>query len=183
MDFKIVLLAGGESSRTTNMKQLYEIKGEYLINVQIQKLLDYGYDVAVVLGHNYKEIKNILDKNVRVVINKNYKDGMFSSVKIACRELESDTLLFCHIDRPIADKEVFEKLLKAKTDIATAYKNQKKAPPILIKSDMKKIIQDSKHHRLDHWIESIKSVSLVEVEDEKVHFNANTDEELVKYFD
>ena len=42
----VVLLAAGKSSRTSVMKQLYPIKGEYLINRQIRKLRGYGYNVA-----------------------------------------------------------------------------------------------------------------------------------------
>jgi len=47
---------------------------------------------------------------------------------------------------------------------------------------MKKDIEESSHSRLDHWVESNSSLSLVDVKDEKVHFNANTDSELKRYF-
>jgi len=181
-DKLVILLAGGESKRTSTMKQLYKIDGEFLINVQIKKLLSYGYDVAVILGHNFENIKKIIDSDVKILKNENYKDGMFSSVKLACKELDSKKYLFCHIDRPIADKEVFEVLLNVKTDVAVAFKDSKKAPPIMINSTMKKDIEESSHSRLDHWIESISSLSLVDVKDEKVHFNANTDSELKRYF-
>ncbi len=178
----VVLLAAGESSRTTTMKQLYKIDGEYLINVQIKKLLSYGYRVAVVLGHNYENISAILDIDAIVIKNENYREGMFSSVKKALKELEEDYLLFCHVDRPIADRKVFESLLKSKSDVAVAYYNQKKAPPIMIKSTMRESILNSNHSRLDQWIEENSNLLLVDVEDEKVHFNANTDEELRRYF-
>lgn len=178
----VVLLGAGRSSRTTNMKQLYKIDGEYLINIQIKKLLFYGYKVAVVLGHNYHSIVDVLDEVVVVLHNENYEDGMFSSVKKAVEELQEDTLIFCHIDRPIADKEVFEKLLKSNSQVAVTYLHQKKAPPIMIKSTMKNSLLSSKHKRLDYWIEECKDLQLLHVEDEKVHFNANNDEELRKYF-
>ena len=178
----VVLLAAGESSRTTIMKQLYKIDGEYLINLQIRKLLSYGYNVTVVLGCEYEKIMGILDENVKIIQNINYKDGMFSSVKEAFKKLEEDALLFCHVDRPVADKNVFELLLQCESDIAVAYLHKKKAPPIMIKSTMRDSILNSSTSRLDNWILNNISTSFIEVKDEKVHFNANTDEELEKYF-
>jgi len=178
----IALLAAGESSRTTDMKQLHKIDGEYLINKQIKIVQSYGYELVVILGHQFERISAILDKNVKVIRNYNYKDGMFSSVKTAFKSLESDKLIFCHIDRPIPNKEVFESLLKSDSEIATAYFNKKKAPPIMIQSSMKKELLSSTIARLDFWIESTKKVSYIKVDDEKIHFNANTDEELRRYF-
>lgn len=182
MSSVVVLLAAGKSSRTTTMKQLYKVDGEYLINLQIKKILSYGYNVAVVLGHNYENIVSILEKDVKVVYNANYKEGMFSSVKEAFRELSEEVLLFCHIDRPIADRDVFESLLKCESEVAVAYLYQRRAPPIMIKSTKKDALLSSQHSRLDHWVVSNTDLSLVEVTDEKVHFNANTDEELRRYF-
>lgn len=179
----VVLLAGGKSTRTTKMKQLYMVDADYLINLQIKKLLGYGFKVAVVLGFNFNKLKNIIDEDVVILENKNYEDGMFSSVKVACKELDVNSLLFCHIDRPIADKEVFDLLLDVDSDVAVAYKNYKKAPPIFIKSKMFNDLIESDFKRLDYWVESINSLTLVDVIDEKVHFNANTDLELKRYFD
>ena len=179
----VVLLAAGESKRTTIMKQLYKIDGEYLINVQIRTLLSYGYEVAVVLGHHYEQIAAILEKdNISIVHNRDYKQGMFSSVKTAFKMLNAERLIFCHIDRPIADKKIFESLLENKSEIAVAFFNNKKAPPIMIQSSMKTQLLDSSQHRLDHWIDSTKKVSYINVDDPKIHFNANTDEELGRYF-
>ena len=69
----VVLLAAGKSSRTTIMKQLYPLKREYLINVQIRTLHAYGFDVAVVLGHEFEKIRTILDNSVTIVHNEQYE--------------------------------------------------------------------------------------------------------------
>ena len=179
----IVLLAAGRSSRTSMMKQLYPINGEYLINVQIRTLQTYGFDVAVVLGHEYEKIRTVLDNSVTIVHNENYEEGMFSSVKKAFKELNAELLLFCHIDRPIPDLAVFEALLQSDKAIAVAFYQGEKAPPIRIKSSMKKQLLNSDSERLDHWIAEENDVAYVEIDDPKVHYNANTDEALKRYFD
>jgi len=179
----VVLLAAGKSSRTSIMKQLYPVKGEYLINVQIRKLRAYGFDVAVVLGYEYEKIHTLLDNSVTIVHNENYKEGMFSSVKKAFEVLDEEHLVFCHIDRPIPDFAVFEALLQSDNDIAVAFYQGEKAPPIRIRSSMKKQLLNSNLKRLDHWIAAEDDVAYVKIDDPKVHYNANTDEALKRYFD
>ena len=179
----VVLLAAGRSSRTSTVKQLYPVKGEYLINVQIGILQTYGFDVAVVLGHEYERIRTVLDNSVTIVHNENYEEGMFSSVKKAFEVLDEEQLVFCHIDRPIPDLAVFEALLQSDNAIAVAFYQGEKAPPIRIRSSMKKRLLNSNLKRLDHWIAAEDDVVYVEVDDPKVHYNANTDEALKRYFD
>ena len=178
----IVLLAAGRSRRTSAPKQLYKVGGEYLINVQIGILRSYGFAVAVVLGYEYEKIRSILDKDVTVVHNEQYEEGMFSSVKEAFRILESDTLIFCHVDRPIPDKSVFNALIKSEKAVSVAFYDGKKAPPVKICASAKNRLLSSGLKRLDHWVMSENEVDHVEVDDPKVHYNANTDEALKRYF-
>ena len=179
---QVVLLAAGKSTRTSQMKQLYKIGDEYLINLQIRKLLAYGFNVVVVLGHRYEEISSIIEADVQLIHNKNYEEGMLSSVKSVFRAVECEKFLFCHVDRPIVAKEVYEKVLASEKSIAVAYCCEKKAPPIMIKQKLKSAILKTDEKRLDFWIASQKSVAYVDVDAEQIHFNANSDEELVRYF-
>lgn len=178
----VVLLAAGRSSRTSVMKQLYPINGEYLINRQIGTLLGYGYDVAVVLGHEYDKIRSVLEKGVTVVHNRHYEEGMFSSVKSAFKALDDGQLIFCHVDRPVPDKAVFEALMRSDKPVAVAFYSGEKAPPIRICSSMKEKLLTSDLNRLDHWVATVDA-DYVDVSDPKVHYNANTDETLHHYFD
>ena len=182
MSVTVVLLAAGRSSRTSKLKQLYKVNGEYLINRQIKGLRAYGYDMAVVLGYRAEMITPHLPKDLKVIHNPHYENGMFSSVKAAFEGLNASALIFCHIDRPLAERSVFERLLQSRHAIATASYQGTKAPPIMIQSSMKKALLESDASRLDHWIESSHMAEHIEVDDEKVLFNANTDETLRRYF-
>jgi len=181
-EFIVVLLAAGKSSRTTKMKQLYVTHGEYLINRQIERVKSYGYRVVVVLGHEYERVKSVLKEDVEVIKNEKYEEGMLSSVKVAFKALRAKKLIFCHIDRPIVSKEVFEALVHQDAKIVTTFFNEKKAPPICIDYSMKEELLETTLHRLDYWIESTNRASLLEVDDAKVHYNANRDADLERYF-
>lgn len=180
---KVVLLAAGKSSRTTQMKQLYKIDGEFLINLQIQKLLSYGFNIVVVLGHNAKEIASVIKyKNIEIIYNKNYEKGMLSSVQSTLIQTDATKFLFCHIDRPLVKKELFLELLQTQALVATLFCCNKKAPPILIDVKLKQNLLQTDYKRLDYWVESIKQRSYIEVKDETIHHNANNDELLKRYF-
>ena len=180
---KVVLLAAGRSSRTTALKQLYRVQGEYLVNIQIKKVLDHGFDVVLVLGYKRKEIETVLKYKTTIIYNEAYEEGMFSSVQKAFASIKDEDLILCHIDRPIADKAVFEALLESESEIAVASYEHHKAPPILIRASMRPALLKTPHKRLDHWIASTEKASYIEVDDKKILYNANTDAQLRRYFD
>jgi len=182
MKTKVVLLAAGKSTRTSEMKQLYKIDGEYLINVQIKKLLLFGFEVVVVLGHRYEELVRLVDKRVEVVYNAEYEEGVFSSVKAVFKNVDAEQFLFCHIDRPIANRDVYLSLMQSKKEVAVAFCCGKKAPPIMMHSTVKEELLASTLTRLDYWIKDFNEVEYVSVNDGKIHQNANSDAELEKYF-
>jgi molybdenum cofactor cytidylyltransferase len=177
-----VLLAAGKSRRTSGLKQLYRVEGEYLVNLQIRRLRSYGFNVAVVLGYEAETIQKILDKEVTVIFNEMYEEGMFSSVKKAFLHLDSEALLFCHVDRPVPDPAVFHALLHTDAEVAVASYKGRKAPPLYIHASAKNRLLHTSLKRLDHWVSSEEGVAYVEVDDPKVHWNANSDEALKRYF-
>ena len=179
----VVLLAAGRSSRTSGLKQLYRVNGEYLINHQISRLCSYGFEVAVVLGHQSEEIKAAMPGNVITIYNENHEEGMFFSVKKAFEIITAEYLIFCHIDRPIADKEVFEKLEHSGSEVAVARYKGKRGPPIRISRQCYPLLLDSPFHQLDHWIIAQQDLAYMDVDDPKILQNANTDETLRRYFD
>ena len=66
--------------------------------------------------------------------------------------------------------------------IAVALHDGRHAPPIRIRTEMKHDLLASGETRLDHWVSLSGVADFVEVDDLKIHYNANTDEELERYF-
>jgi len=178
----VVLLAAGKSTRTSVMKPLYRVGADLLINLQIRKLHSYGFNVAVVLGHAYERIRAVIDPGVTVIHNEGYEAGMFSSVKTAFESLDAPELYFCHVDRPVPDRSVFEALSQSRSPVAVAYYDGRRAPPVRISAAMKADLLASDAARLDQWVLASGVAEYVPADDPKVLENANTDEELKRYF-
>ena len=178
-----VLLAAGKSSRTTVMKPLYRVGGRPLVDLQIATLRSYGYRVAVILGYRAEALEDAISEPCMLYRNEAYEEGMFSSVKVACRVLKGEDLLLCHIDRPVADRAVFEALEQAGAELAVARFRGERAPPVYLSGEMAEELIASPMRRLDTWVLSRAELCYVDVDDPRVVQNANTDTLLRRYFD
>lgn len=117
-NIKIFLIAAGESKRMGSPKQLLPWKNKTLIEHQIDNLSKLGFEINVVLGANAELIKNkIRNKNVHIVINEDWKNGMGSSISCATNKIENriesyDGILITLVDQPLITPEYFYDMLK-----------------------------------------------------------------------
>ena len=88
---KAILLAAGQSKRLKGENKLVKIyKKKHLINHTLNALHKSKINkVIIVLGYQYKKIKKIIKKNKKniFVINKNYKNGIASSIKTGLKKI------------------------------------------------------------------------------------------------
>ena len=88
---KAILLAAGQSKRLKGENKLVKIyRNKPLINHILKALHKSKINkVVVVLGYEYKIIKKIIKKNKKFifVVNKNYKNGIASSIKIGLKKV------------------------------------------------------------------------------------------------
>jgi molybdenum cofactor cytidylyltransferase len=72
--------------------------------------------VVVVLGHDAEELERAFDfGSARVVVNRNYRDGMLSSIQAGIRALSDDDVdgaLICPVDHPAVDPTVVDALIR-----------------------------------------------------------------------
>jgi len=86
-----ILLAAGESKRTPNENKLIKnFKKKPLINYILSALIKSKVKkIIIVLGHEQNKIKKVLlkSKKINFVINKNYKGGISSSIKLGIKKI------------------------------------------------------------------------------------------------
>ena len=108
-----VILAAGLSSRMGGFKQLLPIGGSPAVCRIASVLTENLRQVIVVVGHRALEVKDALgEHSVKCVINKDYRDGMLSSVQCAVREVGPDRdYLFCLGDQPSLNGDIVQAVI------------------------------------------------------------------------
>ena len=132
---KGILLAAGQSRRLKNENKLIKIfKNKPLIhhalnsvqNSKIKKLI-------IVLGYQFKEVKKKIKKNKKIIFvhNKNYKNGMSSSIKSGLKKISKKDkgFIILQSDMPFVKtsdiNKIYNSLIRKKYLVhALKYKNR-----------------------------------------------------------
>lgn len=126
-DYMIILLAAGSSSRLGKPKQLAQHKGESFIAHAISEAIKVTPEVIVVLGANCDAVKKDIEKfAVQIVVNKNWEDGMSSSIRcgitaVLNKNASAEAVVIIVCDQPFLSstiiREIIEKYEAAKKPI------------------------------------------------------------------
>jgi len=110
-----IVLAAGESKRMGQTKQLLDWEGRTILQRVLENLSRSQVDeVILVLGHEAERIQQTLDTHkVKVVINRNYKEGMITSIQQGLINLDDKVEAFFIVlaDQPGLGPEVFDRLI------------------------------------------------------------------------
>ena len=116
ISIKKILLAAGCSKRYGEKNKLTEnFKGKHLIQHIIHTLLKVfdPCELLVILGHDSKVIKDIIDnKDIRIVKNENYNNGIGTSISLGIQHLDSTVqgVMIIPADMPLISAEDLIKL-------------------------------------------------------------------------
>ena len=157
-----ILLAAGESKRMESENKLVkEVNGIPILKYAVKNILGSSIDeLIIVLGHEKEIIESIIEKNrkIKFVYNKNYKNGLESSIQTGLKSISKKTEAFfiCLGDMPNINQNIYNKLIKAKYNynkklklafkkeiIVPTYNNQE-GNPLLFSKYMKKKIMNTK---------------------------------------
>lgn len=132
-----VILAGGYSSRARSNKMVLKYKNMEIIKHAIIAMQDYCTKIIVVTGHYHDDILQVVSSfpKVKVVRNNNYRQGMFSSVKVGVKEVNDDFFLTPG-DYPLIQKSTYEKILEAKGIIRVPTFNNRRGHPLFISREL-----------------------------------------------
>ena len=134
-----ILLAAGESKRIPKEnKLLKKFKNKPLVNHILESLIKSKVNkIIIVLGYEHSKVKKILikKKKITLVINKDYKKGMSSSIKSGLKKVSKNNKGFMIIqsDMPYIKSSHINKinnsiLNKNKLVHALKYKNRRGNP-------------------------------------------------------
>ncbi len=116
----IILLAAGPSTRLGQSKQLLDIGGEPLLKKSVETALGcLGNNIIVVLGAQHELHEQVISHlSVQVALNKDWKDGMGSSLKAGLKVVRNvvpdpEAFIIMVCDQPLVSKEHLDKLIQA----------------------------------------------------------------------
>ncbi|MDC0247565.1 nucleotidyltransferase family protein [Pelagibacteraceae bacterium] len=115
-----ILLAAGLSSRMKGENKLIkEIKGIPLINYSIKNILASSVDeIVVVTGYESEKVENIIGKHkkIKFVYNKDFKNGISSSIKKGLNTIsnKAEAFFICLGDMPNVNQNIYNKLIKSR---------------------------------------------------------------------
>jgi len=144
-----ILLAAGQSKRMNGENKLTKkIQGIPLIKLSFKNILNSNIDeIFIILGYQKEIIQKIIGKNdkIKFVFNENYESGIASSIKIGVSKLseKTDAFFICLGDMPMVNKNVYNQLIKSKSDkeiIIPTYKGKQGNPILFSKSIKEKIM-------------------------------------------
>ena len=148
---KAILLAAGQSKRLKSENKLIKYyKKKSLINYSLKALHKSKINkVIVVLGHQKDELKKIIQKNKKniFIYNKEYKEGMASSIKAGLKVTKKDKgFIIVQSDMPFIKSSDINKIcnsIKSKKYLVYAlrYKNRVGNPIGFDVSIMKKFVR------------------------------------------
>jgi molybdenum cofactor cytidylyltransferase len=150
-----IVLAAGLSERAGTFKMTLKIGESTVIEKCIQGMYDLCSRLVVVGGYRMEKLVDVLDKypKVDLVFNKDYRDGMFSSVKEGFRHVREDRFFITPGDYPMIAKSVYEAMIKLDGDIIVPVCGGKTGHPVLFKYGLaKELLQDTSYVSLREFI-------------------------------
>jgi molybdenum cofactor cytidylyltransferase len=132
-----IMLAAGLSSRMNGENKLTkQINGIPLINHSLKNILGSSVnEIIVVVGYEKNILKKIIveNKKIKIIYNKDYKNGIASSIKIGIKNISKKTEAFFISlgDMPNVNQNVYNKLIKARNKYNKKLKVQHKKEIII----------------------------------------------------
>jgi len=149
MNIAILILAAGAASRMGTVKQNLEFNGTTLLGNAIDQALATGMqNVYCVLGAHFETVGNsIQDKAATVIENKNWKNGLGSSIACGIKNIEVnnlDAVLVMLADQPLIDAEYLKQLIQTATEhphscVASDYGKKNGVPAVFPKQYFKEL--------------------------------------------
>ena len=140
---KVVLAAGLSKRYGLKNKILEKINGKTVIETILDRLIQIDSNknnIVVIGGNNYNSLKKTLNKyDVKLFYNKNYKNGLGSSVSfIFKKKISKNGIMFIPGDMPLISIKDFKKLIntfvqKKNKIISPCYKKKIGNPLIIPK--------------------------------------------------
>jgi molybdenum cofactor cytidylyltransferase len=184
-DLDCVMLAAGSSSRMSSWKMTLPLGASTLAERSVAVALEVCRRVVLVGGFRAEELIERFreEPRVTVVINPDFRQGMFSSVQTGCREARSAHFFLSLADMPLVRPDTYRCLLQQATvehpgvPVVIPHYRGKKGHPLLLALVMRsRILEAPREQTLREVLRCVPNL-VVPVEDPHVLQDIDTPED------
>ena len=189
-NYSVIILAAGNSSRMGKPKFLLEMpNGKTFLETIAWQYSEFGCtNIIVVLneyGNRYlTDYPQNLPLNTQITINYNHNSGRFSSIKTGLKLIDINYTFIHNIDNPYAKMRVLNSIYsqRSRAEVIKPIIDSRGGHPVLISKQVCEDILLEKENELN-FKNFLKRYSFkeVEVDDNSILLNINTNEELVEF--
>lgn len=174
-----IVLAAGKSSRLQKFKPLLHLGNKTIIEHTVSSLYNICSDVFVVCGYRHGDIAEILSgfEKIKIILNKDYQPGMFSSVIEGVKHISSERFFIIPADMPFVKEITYKELLEVDSEIVIPSFNGKKGHPVLFsKKLIPELLNCSNVFSLKDFIAK-KTFTIKEVNDSGILIDIDTEDD------
>jgi molybdenum cofactor cytidylyltransferase len=171
-----VVLAAGLSSRMGQHKMALPLGDRTVIERSLESMYEIVRRIWVVVGWQAERIRELLAAyaKVELVVNENYRRGMFSSVKVGIARVRAPAFFLLPGDCPFVGSEVYAQMLTVPGNIVIPTCRGKRGHPVLFRSQLiPEILAMPDDGTLRDYIDTSRHAT-IEVEDEGILLDLDT---------
>jgi len=174
-----ILLAAGESVRMGEPKALLKVNDDTVIRLLTKEYVSSKLaELIIVINPTLKGVYNVLAEfsekpQVKIIENKDFKKGMFSSVKAGINASSFDIILLGLVDNPLIKKDMLDYLIENYIEgeiLIPVYKG-KKGHPVVFSGFVKRDILEADYEKTtlqDIFMKNSERIRLLKSIDESV---------------
>jgi molybdenum cofactor cytidylyltransferase len=171
-----IILAAGLSSRAGTCKMTLDMGGKTMLGRCIEAMHGICARLIIVGGYRASDILPIVSgySGAELVLNENYREGMFSSVRKGLEQVRADRFFLTPGDYPLISRETYEGLLNIDGDIVIPAFGGETGHPVLMKRSLAdEILNAPGCGSLREFIDS-RGFIRIEVQDEGILEDVDT---------
>lgn len=153
----VVILAAGKSVRIGKDKMLLPLKNKTVVECTVEPFLSLADEIIIVTGKNNDELVNLFKdiEKIKLIHNQSDDSEMIDSLKLGLSEACGQIIFITPGDYPVVRKDTIEIMSKLDYDsIIPSYKGRK-GHPIIISSEMKKMVLEKEYKSLRDFLKEI----------------------------
>lgn len=179
LDLDCIMPAAGLSSRMGAWKLMLPYNDETILEASVKNALAICSRVILIAGYRSDELieKMSAYPNVSIVINKDYQQGMLSSIKLGIEHVQSDYFFIAHADMPCIGADIYFQLWQARgAGSIFPGGEQYSGHPVLINSKLKSaVVNDVGSHSMKAILKKYP-MSYLQLPNNEIYFDIDTPE-------